>query len=65
MNKKGLLIAQYKRHLLTKKERLEELNQKLNNREIKTAREYLVVSNSVFGKKRHQSRARIKSYLKK
>lgn len=63
MNRKKLLIAQYKRHLLIKKQLLEELRQKLNNHEIKTARDYLVIANSVFGKKRHQSR--VKNILKK
>ena len=65
MNNKMLMIAQYKRHLLMKKQLLEELRQKLNNREIKTARDYLVIANSVFGKKRHQSRVKIIKSLKK
>ena len=53
MNNKTLLIAQYKKHLLMKKKELEELRQKLNNHEIKTAKDYLVIANSVFGKKKH------------
>ncbi len=65
MNNKKLLIAQYKKHLLMKKKELEELRQKLNNHEIKTAKDYLVIANSVFGKKRHLSRVKIIKYLKK
>ena len=65
MNRKRLIIAQYKRHLLMRKKALEELNQKLNNSEIKTSRDYLVIANSVYGRKRHQSRAKIIKYLKK
>ena len=65
MNRKKLIIAQYKRHLLMRKKELEELNQKLNNTEINTARDYLVIANSVYGKKRHQSRAKIIKYLYK
>ena len=48
-----------------RKKALEELNQKLNNSEIKTSRDYLVIANSVYGRKRHQSRAKIIKYLKK
>jgi GH18 family chitinase len=65
MNRNKLSIAQYKRHLLIKKQLLEELRQKLNNHEIETARDYLVIANSVFGKKRHQSRFKIIKRLKK
>ena len=58
--KNKLSEAQYERHLLTKEQRLEELNQKLEEKgEIESSQEYMKISNSVFGKKRYKSRVKI------
>lgn len=52
--------AQYERHLLTKEQRLEELNKKLENgSEVDSAEQYMKIANSVFGKNRHKSRQKI------
>lgn len=58
--KNKLSEAQYERYLLTKEQRLEELNQKLEEKgEIESSQEYMKISNSVFGKKRYKSRIKI------
>lgn len=59
MNKNKIWIAQYKRHLLTKKDRMEKLKQKLKSKKIETAEDYMKILNSVCGEKRHQSRQRV------
>jgi len=51
---------QYERHLATKEQRIEELNAKLENRSnIEDAEKYIIISNAVFGKDRHESREKI------
>lgn len=50
----------YERHLITKKERIDKLHQKLEkNSEIKTAEDYMKIANSVFGEERHKARQRV------
>ncbi len=61
MNRNNFFLIQYRRHLLTQKQRLEELKQKLKRYKIETGRDYLVAANGVFGKRRHQARARVRS----
>ena len=52
--------ARYERHLVTKEQRLIELNEKLENiEEIESSQQYMKISNSVFGKNRHKSRQKI------
>jgi len=58
--KSKLSEAKYERHLLTKEQRLEELSDKIDStNEIKSAEQYMKISNSIWGKKRHNSRTKI------
>ena len=60
MNKKKKLIdLKYKLHQETKQDRLDELKNKLQNKEITDGRQYATICNSVFGKDRILSRKRI------
>lgn len=55
----------YERHLLTKYKRLEELRCKINQcGGIKSAREYMVIANSILGKDRIDSRRKIIMFKK-
>lgn len=52
--------VQYEKHLITKKERMKKLHQKLEkNSEIETGEDYMKIANSVFGEKRHKARQRV------
>ena len=52
--------VQYEKHLITKKERMEKLHQKLEkNGEIETGEDYMKIANSVFGEERHKARQRV------
>lgn len=56
----NLLIGRYERHLIKKEQKLEELNERLEIiGEIDNAKQYMKVSNYVFGKERHNSRRRV------
>ena len=58
--KNKIVAAQYERHLATKEQRIEELNEKLENSgEVESTEQYMKISNSVFGKNRHKSRQKI------
>ncbi|MBQ2946635.1 MAG: hypothetical protein IJE04_02130 [Bacilli bacterium] len=58
--KNKILEAQYERHLLTKEQRIEELNKKLENgAEVDSAEQYMKITNSVFGINRYKSRQKI------
>ncbi len=50
----------WERHLMTKRDRMEKLHQKIAKKgEIETAEDYLKIANSVFGEERHKARQRI------
>ena len=52
--------AKYEKHLITKKNRMKKLHQKLENtNEIQTAEDYMKILNSVFNEKKHTSRKKI------
>ena len=58
--KSKLSEAQYERHLLTKEQRIEDLNKKLNTSDnVESAKQYMKVANNVFGKRKHKSRVKI------
>lgn len=64
--KSKLSEAQYERHLLTKEQRIYDLNQKLDvNGEIESAHQYMKMANSVFSKGKHKSRVKIIQLRKK
>ena len=58
--KNKIVESKYERHLLTKEQRLEELNKKIDSaEELESSRQYMKISNSVFGEGRHKSRTKI------
>lgn len=58
--------TQHERNLLEKEQKIENLHQKLENRdEIETAKDYMKIANSVFGERRHKSREKIIKLKKK
>ena len=64
--KSKLSEAQYERHLLTKEQRIDDLNQKLDaSSEAESAQQYMKIANSVFGERRHKSRTKIMQLRKK
>lgn len=64
--KSKLSEAQYERHLLTKEQRIYDLNQKLDvNGEIESAHQYMKMANSVFSEGKHKSRVKIIQLRKK
>jgi len=64
--KSKLSEVQYERHLLTKEQRIDDLNQKLDaSSEVESAQQYMKIANSVFGERRHKSRTKIMQLRKK
>lgn len=64
--KNKLSEAQYERHILTKEQRLDALNKKIEAiGEIETAQQYIKIANSIFGERRHNSRKRVIKLIKK
>lgn len=64
--KSKLSEAQYERHILTKEQRIEDLNQKLDTiDEIESTEQYMKIANSVFDERKHKSRAKIMQLRKK
>lgn len=57
--------TQYERHLLTKEQRIENLDQKLENCDaIENLPQYMKTANSVFGEERHKSKSKIMQFKK-
>lgn len=64
--KNKLSEAQYERHILTQKQRLDALNKKIEaTGEIETAQQYMKIANSIFGERRHNARKRVIKLIKK
>ena len=64
--KSKLSEAQYERHLLTKEQRIKDLNQKLDaSGEVESTHQYMKIANSVFRERKHKSRVKIMQLRKK
>lgn len=64
--KSKLSEAQYERHLLTKEQRIKDLNQKLDaSGEVESTQQYMKITNSVFRERKHKSRVKIIQLRKK
>ena len=60
-----ILITQSKRYQQRKKEKLDKLKRLREIKKLETARDYLILANSVFGEERIQSRRRIIMKMRK
>lgn len=63
--KNDLEQAKYERHLITKKNRMKKLRQKLENTdEIQTIEDYMKILNSIFNERKHISRKKMIRFKK-